>query len=469
LSKIDTLSFSEKNPEYIMSLSSSPHQRNVAASPLVDSAVGCLVGHMIGDALGACVEGWTPRFIRILAKKMNSGDVESKSDYAQATGHSQKPPETKSNDQAKAFYDTPLIGNFIPCIHMGHPLIGYVGPVRRSADEKHARCGMYSDDTNACLALANSLIEKRGLDGAHAAKRYAEFYYFEAEEADVQNERTHLPETDRRFCPPTAENVMKSVLFDGVDYKVTGLPPYFPYQDGSFANGGAMRISGLGIAFRNAGRDVFRRAVAEAIQSSHVHPEAVDGACVQAMAVRVGTKFAVASKNTLKPIPEFREALLAAVEDVVETPVFKKRISAVRSCLQTPKEPCRENVKDSTLDDIHVLKSKILNDGVVRPGSSFSFQIAAIDMIPCVLWIALKYAGKPEEAVMRAIAIGGDTDTCAALVSAIMGALHGANWIPDRWWNGVENGQKTGHACRRGRDYTIALAKELADLDVTHL
>ena len=52
-----------------------------------------------------------------------------------------------------------------------------------------------------------------------------------------------------------------------------GLPPHFPFEGGSFANGGAMRISPLAVAFRNAPPQQLRFAVREAICSSHAHPE----------------------------------------------------------------------------------------------------------------------------------------------------------------------------------------------------
>merc|ERR1712176_1709598 len=71
----------------------------------------------------------------------------------------------------------------------------------------------------------------------------------------------------------------------GVGYRVTGRPPHFDFAGGSFANGGAMRIWPLGIAFRHAPALEMRRAVEESIRSSHVHEEAVDGAIAVAMAV----------------------------------------------------------------------------------------------------------------------------------------------------------------------------------------
>jgi hypothetical protein len=139
-----------------------------------------------------------------------------------------------------------------------------------------------------------------------------------------------------------------------------------------------------------------------------------------------------------------------------------------------------------------------------RPGSGLGFQIASIDAIPCVVWIVIRYAkNRPSEALSRAISIGGDTDTIASMVGAIVGALHGTGmryevqveqeggrggevsgsnkgvvvssgsgggggcggakiehgWLPSHLINDLENGE-------RGRDYAIQLATRLCDLDL---
>ena len=66
--------------------------------------------------------------------------------------------------------------------------------------------------------------------------------------------------------------------------------------------------------------------------------------------------------------------------------------------------------------------------------------------------------GVPEECVVRAVGFGGDTDTVGAL-AVLVGALHGASWIPGRWYDNIENG-------RQGREEIVALARRLAVLDL---
>lgn len=91
-----------------------------------DRALGVLLSCMIGDVLGAAVEG-----------------------------HSAK-------DIAVCYPDG--LRNFIYAAHMGVYHLGL-------------RRGTYTDDTQSTLALAWSLVERQGLDPNHVAHAYAEFYH----------------------------------------------------------------------------------------------------------------------------------------------------------------------------------------------------------------------------------------------------------------------------------------------------
>jgi ADP-ribosylglycohydrolase len=86
--------------------------------------IGSLLCHMIGDQLGAGVEGHSAARI-----KREQGVV---------------------RDDIKA-------------PHMGIPEMG-------------PRIHMYTDDTNSMLALAHSLVVNDGLKPKHAARSYAEFW-----------------------------------------------------------------------------------------------------------------------------------------------------------------------------------------------------------------------------------------------------------------------------------------------------
>ncbi len=56
-----------------------------------------------------------------------------------------------------------------------------------------------------------------------------------------------------------------------------------------------------------------------------------------------------------------------------------------------------------------------------------------LETMPCVLYILSRYAENPEEAIVRAVNDTKDNDTVAAIVGAIVGALHGRVGLPTRW------------------------------------
>lgn len=315
--------------------------------------------------------------------------------------------------------------------------------------------GYFSDDGNSCLALAESLVKRSGLFGADIALSYA----------------TAWKTSPVRGYPPTAKVVLEAVL-KGEDYRLTGKPPYFPFKDGSFANGGAMRISPLAIAFRNADDAVFRRACAEAIRSSHVHPEAIDGAVVQATAVRRALRTRCALELEIPGLlaelvgacgtAAMADRISALAQEFAEVggPVPATEAAAAAATADAADTAAADDDDDRCFaTDLAALERLVPN---TRPGSGLGFQIAAIDALPCVLWFFCRYGvTRPTVCLQRAVSAGGDTDTVASMVGAIVGALHGKEgWMPRKLFDGLENGE-------RGRDYALGLAKELAALDLT--
>ena len=376
-------------------------------------ARGCMLGGFIGDALGAGVEGW---------------------------------PADEIEKFAFERWQSPLVEDFFPAVHMathvsaGEPGqyrearwmedVGFrsvpVGPPRTDAvAQQCAREGCYTDDTLASLALAASLVEHGSIDANAAARSYGDFF---------------RQATPFRGCPPTAAKVMQLVT-EGVPIQDTGLPPHFPFAGGSFANGGAMRIAPLAIAYRNADADQLRNAVEAATISSHRHPEAVDFAMVQAMCLQHMLR------HNGDPGEIDTGEVLGELAGRCTTEAMRSVISSTASALATVQEA------DSDLAAVTALVAL-----EKRPGSGMAFQIASVHMAPCVLWCAFRHLLNPRRAIQAAIGIGGDTDTTAALVGGIVGALHGEGEWCASWAGRLENGA-------RGRDYALGLAQKLASLE----
>ena len=265
--------------------------------------------------------------------------------------------------------------------------------------------GCYTDDTQMTLALASSLVELGRVDAAHLSRKYAEFY-----------------EPWRGYGG--GAHVVMQALREGADHRVTGR---LVFPEGSYANGGAMRIAPVGLAYRHSPDDVLRKAVEDAIVCTHVHPEAIDGAVVQAKAVALAAT--MAKPGDLDPT-RFLEGL--------------RRLS------QTP-------ILDGKLER--------LSRGI-RQGDSDAFVVAMVgnrtrasEAVASALWAFARYGDSTEECIVRAVSFGGDTDTIAAMAGALAGALHGASGIPPRWLDRLENGP-------RGRDEIVELGRALSRLDV---
>lgn len=387
---------------------------DAAGDAIVARARGCMLGLMVGDALGAAVEGFPREEIRDIAQdRWGCNTIEGfiaavhMGTYVPAGEPGQYRPAVQVRDC-----------NFVP-----------VGPPKNDNTAKHcARTGMYTDDTTAALALASSIVECGGVDPAHAARSCAELFR--------DNEAF-------RGCPPTAKRTLEKIL-EGVPPEETGLPPHFPFEGGSFANGGAMRISPLAVAFRGAGPEALRRAVVAAVLASHRHPEAVDFAVVQAAAVQYAL--------TVTPETFDSHALLEDLIGRCESDGMQAAVGATAEALRSFQQATQPAADHEWIVLRDILRS------LPRPGSGMAFQIASVHMAPCVLWAACRYHSDPRAAVKVAIDLAGDTDTTASMVGAIVGALHGDGWCED-WVAELEDGP-------HGRTYAVNLAKGLAALDL---
>lgn len=184
---------------------------------------------------------------------------------------------------------------------------------------------------------------------------------------------------------------------------------------GSFGNGAAMRAAPAGLV--GAG-DPERAAELARHQSlvTHAHPLAQDGAAVVAMAVAVSTDGDHDPSEGLLGLthhlrtPEFRRALQIAVELGAEA--APDRIA------------------------------RVLGHGV-----------ASVEAVPAAVAAFLGAPDDPTEVMVRAVSIGGDTDTIAAMAGAVAGARAGATALSAELLDRLE-----------ARAEIIALADELAAL-----
>lgn len=60
-----------------------------------------------------------------------------------------------------------------------------------------------------------------------------------------------------------------------------------------------------------------------------------------------------------------------------------------------------------------------------------------METVPSVLFILCRHADDPNEAIVRAVNDTWDNDSVAAIVGAVVSALHGASRIEKRWRRGL--------------------------------
>ena len=170
-----------------------------------------------------------------------------------------------------------------------------------------------------------------------------------------------------------------------------------PGQSGvrSAGNGPAMRAAILGVCARDDGHlvDLARAST----HVTHTDPRAEDGAILVARLAR--------QLSTTGPDP--------CIADEIRDPEFRQR------------------VRDAWLGEYPGLEAYRSSAGYGRGVSGF-----IVDTVPAAVYCAAR-ADDPRRALERAVRLGGDTDTTAAIVGALVGARVGVDGLPRDWLEGV--------------------------------
>ncbi|KAL6050006.1 ADP-ribose glycohydrolase ARH3 [Balamuthia mandrillaris] len=320
-----------------------------------DKVVGCLLGSMVGDALGAPLQGLSKQQI------LEKGGGEPVQDLLPGP----------------------------------HALIEYLGD----------RQGMYTDDTEALLSLAASLVKCGGLSAAHATKSYVKFWGGEP----------------KRGYPPSEESVLVALAF-GAPHTTTATR-VFP--DGSHTVSGAVRIPSIGIAFRYADNQMLWNAVKTALLCSHTHLEGLDAAFVLAKAIAL--------------------LVQASVKDFD----IKEFIEELWNCSKT--------------DTMKILLKFILDEKKYTIKEEQKEDIIGIDIIAFSIQVFYQLWKQPIDCIIFAVNNWNTySDTIGCIVGTMLGALHGSSWLPEKWLILLENGPT-------GKDYVISLANNLAKLNLNDI
>ncbi len=202
-----------------------------------------------------------------------------------------------------------------------------------------------------------------------------------------------------------------------------------PWQEAgtdSFGNGGAMRVGVLGAYWPEEERAQQLLAEAELqCRITHHHPRGIAGAQAQAMAVAFAARAGAEAREV------FREWFVEAVARAVE-PTDSYTASRIRA-----------------MPDLAGVAPQ---QAVERLGRAYACDVTAPESVPAAMGAFLA-AASATQAVVIAVALGGDTDTIGAMAGAIAGAYWGVDAWPRRWTQALEKGPK-------GLEYVLALCRK---------
>ena len=246
---------------------------------------------------------------------------------------------------------------------------------------------VYTDDTAMAIGLAESLLEKRGIDQQHLGETLS---------------RNFFREPWRGYAPgPPA--IFSRVRVQGISY-VESAKALFG-GSGSFGNGAAMRIAPVGL-FSHRSKNLYDEACASA-EVTHAHPLGKDGAAVLAVAIAQALKLDSEEKV---PSSEFLWSLV----HLARTSEIRKKMESIQTLL-TEQAP-----------------SHVATDRLGR-------SVAVDESMPFALYSFLCFPESFEACLFCAVLNGGDRDTLGAMAGALSGAYLGVEAIPNVWRRKLEN------------------------------
>lgn len=318
-------------------------------------------------------------------------------------------PVKLDKDALKDCFHGALLGTMVGDA-LGMPLEGLSGYVIRArfdlvTDMLPARLGRgtYTDDTEMMIGLAEALLDTPGrLDLDRVAARFSENY------------------NPERGYGGNAQKIL-SAMQQGIPWHDAIATHSLP--GGSFANGAAMRVAPVSLAFYRDPKATIQAAAQQAKITGHTHPIGRIGACLQAIAIR----WAIlrSSQGAELDVNHFLNSLkLAGPKEFVDALAW-----------------IADNLAASP------------DEAALRLGTGAEASCS----VSAALWSVLSCPQDAETAIIRAVNLGGDADTIGAMAGAIAGAFHGAEALPRRWTQALEEGDK-------GKGYVIQLADHLLDI-----
>jgi ADP-ribosyl-[dinitrogen reductase] hydrolase len=330
----------------------------------VDRVRGCLLGLAVGDALGAPLEGLSAQQIRT-----HYGRVRNYVDGVQAW--KRKP---------------------------------YRWRLR----------GLYSDDTQQAMALADVLLDYRCVDQERLADLYRALL---TPKGSFVGAYRGIGRSFRQVL---------AALERGVPAHLTGQP--------RAGIGAAMRIAPVPLYFGDEIGAMFDSTMAASLMT-HLDIRSLSGALAVAHAIRRLAAGGPRDPSLLfwvsADLVKDEKQIAASYSDVVlkldrHARGLSRAIAHAESLLDLPPEQALAALVDEA------------NRHGAEPACKRATQGFPPACIPTCFYLLLT-TNSFEEAITEVVNLGGDTDTAGAILGALAGAHYGVAAIPKRWLDGLQN------------------------------
>lgn len=264
----------------------------------------------------------------------------------------------------------------------GGPITKLMDAVSQQPIAPNMKAGSVTDDTEQAFLLAERIIADNGnIDNNKYAQNLLDW-------EDAMREKGSLD-----LLGPSTKSALKA-LVNGV----------IPEETGKFGttNGGAMRATPIGIAFKPG--ESLAKAARKSCLITHNTTQGIESTTLVAAAVSLGIE---GCENPLKEAIKFVKLLpkygnWSAKASVISRVEFFTKKAEELSCLSVSDDDFAEMLQNDC-------------------GTS----VEANESVAAAFAIATRFANEPTKAACFAASIGGDTDTIAAMCSAMLGSQYG--------------------------------------------
>jgi len=257
----------------------------------------------------------------------------------------------------------------------------------------------YTDDTAMARQVAESIIAKQNVDPKDMAQRFVKEYH--------QHPR-------RGYGAAVGEVFAKLKKTDCVE-------PFKPGSEqfngsGSYGNGAAMRVGPIGL-FSSLESDNIVQNVTKSAKITHAHPDAINGAVLQAASVMWALE-SIHPKDISKKLIELSMKIEKITTDDETTSGYTEKMTNIEKYLNNQMFDHDKLIELG--NDVSALNSV--------PAAIFSFLATAqTNYVPP----GCEFTENPfERSLALAMSFGGDTDTIMSMTGAISGAFFGEAGIP---------------------------------------